>query len=59
MRELIELRCSRELALKLGCVEPTSLDEHKQMRASGLYLLARDPVKMVAMFWLLQSGLPQ
>lgn len=59
MRELIELRCTRELALKLGCIEPDDIEQHKQMRASGLYLLARDPVKMVALFWLLQSGLPQ
>lgn len=46
----MELRCSRDLALRLGAIEPVSLDQHKEMKKAGL-LLMRDGETGAAMFW--------
>lgn len=46
-----ELRCSRELGLRLGAIEPNTIENHKRLRASGLCLLLRDPVTLLPMFW--------
>lgn len=48
---LIELRCSRELAILLGAFEPTSVEHHRTCRASGRFLMIRDPVTLVPLFW--------
>jgi hypothetical protein len=44
-----ELRCSRELALLLGAVQPRSIVEHRELKRAG-YLLIRDALG-VPMFW--------
>lgn len=51
-RESIELRCSRELALWLGAIEPDDVEQHKKLRASGQYMMVRCAVLMMPMFWL-------
>jgi hypothetical protein len=48
---VIELRCSRELAIWLGAVPPTSVEDHKRMRASGQFILVRERVTLEPMFW--------
>lgn len=48
----MELRCSRDLALRLGAVKPETLDEHKQLRDAGFHLLVRDPETSAPLFWL-------
>ncbi len=48
---MIELRCPADLALKLGAMEPDTLREHRQLRASGHFMLVRDPVTLLPMFW--------
>lgn len=45
----MELRCSRDLALWLGAVEPKTIDEHKAMKAAG-HMLIRDGTNGV-LFW--------
>ena len=47
---MIELRCSRDLALRLGAISPQNMAEHKLMRASG-DLLVRDKVTSWPAFW--------
>lgn len=48
---MVELRCPAELALKLGALNPRDLEQHRQFRASGHYMLVRDPVTLLPMFW--------
>ena len=57
MREsLIEVRIARELALRLGAIEPMSVEEHRGWRARGDCLMVRDPRTLVAMFWPIVPG---
>ena len=49
--QLIELRCSWQLARKLGAILPHSPREHREFRASGRYLLIRDSKTLLPMFW--------
>ncbi len=56
---MIEVRMSRELALQLGAIEPKSVEEHKTLRASGKFILVRDRVTLLPMFWQLMDGLPR
>jgi hypothetical protein len=52
MREsLIELRVSRELALKIGCIEPSDRKHHRELRAGRLCMLVRDPETLAPLFW--------
>lgn len=45
----MELRCSRDLALWLGAIEPTNLDHHKELKLAG-HMLIRDGTG-AALFW--------
>lgn len=47
---MIELRCPRDLALRLGAIEPDSTEHHRRMRDAGLLLL-RDRETGQALFW--------
>ena len=46
----LELRCSRDLALRLGAVTPETTKHHREMRDAG-HLLVRDCQTGWAMFW--------
>jgi hypothetical protein len=46
----MELRCSRDLALRLGAIEPADIDQHKSLKKAG-HLLVRDGETGAAMFW--------
>jgi hypothetical protein len=46
---MIELRCCRDLALKLGAIGPETIAHHKAMRDAG-DLLVRDQ-SGAALFW--------
>jgi hypothetical protein len=48
---MIELRCSRDLAMRLGAIIPETMTHHKLMRDSGHYLLVRDKQTSWPMFW--------
>jgi hypothetical protein len=41
MASMIELRCSRDLALRLGAIGPDNVAHHRQLRDAG-HLLVRD-----------------
>lgn len=45
----MELRCSRDLALRLGAIEPANIEGHRQMKKAG-HLLIRDEAGS-ALFW--------
>jgi len=45
-----ELRISRELALRLGAIDPETIAEYHEMRRAGLMLL-REPETGRPMFW--------
>lgn len=47
---MMELRCSRDLALRLGAVVPETTKRHREMRDAG-DLLVRDGQTGWAMFW--------
>lgn len=47
---MMELRCSRDLALRLGAVAPETTRHHREMRDAG-DLLVRDGQTGWAMFW--------
>ena len=47
---MIELRCSRDLALRLGAIGPETIAEHKLLRDQG-HMLVRDRVTSWPMFW--------
>ncbi len=55
---MIEIRMSRELALWLGAVHPTSIEEHKRFRASGQFILVRETMTLEPMFWQAMGKLP-
>lgn len=46
----MELRCSRDLALRLGAIGPETIAHHKQLRAAG-HILVRDRETSWPMFW--------
>jgi hypothetical protein len=46
----MELRCSRDLALRLGAIEPANVEAHKELKKAG-HLLVRDGETNTAMFW--------
>ncbi len=45
-----ELRCPRELALKLGAIEPRDVRHYRELD-NGATMLIRDPVSLRPMFW--------
>lgn len=45
----VELRCSRDLALRLGAVGPETIAHHREMKNAG-HLLVRDE-RAWPMFW--------
>jgi hypothetical protein len=47
---MIELLCSRDLALRLGAVVPETVKHHRELRDAG-HLLIRDGHTGWAMFW--------
>jgi hypothetical protein len=47
---MIELRCSRDLALKLGAVIPGAIKHDRELRDAG-HLIVRDKQTGWAMFW--------
>ena len=47
---IIELRCSGDLALRLGAIAPASPQEHRLMRDAGM-LLIRDRETACPFFW--------
>lgn len=47
---MTELRCGRDLALRLGALSPVNAEHHRQLRADG-HLLIRDPVSGFPAFW--------
>lgn len=53
-----ELRCSRELALWLGAFEPEDPVHHRQLRATGQFMMVRDREAMRPMFWAYQGSPP-
>lgn len=55
---MIELRCSRELAIWLGAEVPASVNDHRRLRASGQFILVRDRVTLEPMFWQAMGQLP-
>ena len=48
---MIELYCSRELALQLGCIEAEDAQNHRELRKGAACLLVRDPLTLAPMFW--------
>lgn len=55
MNGRLELRCSRDLALRLGAVAPLSVGHHRELFAAG-GLLVRDPVTAWPLFWPWQTS---
>lgn len=47
---MIELRCTRDLALLLGVVEPRNMTHHRKLRDAG-HMLVRDTLTSWPMFW--------
>jgi hypothetical protein len=47
---MIELRCSRDLALALGAIGPETMAHHREMKNAG-HLLVRDLKTSWLMFW--------
>lgn len=54
----MELRCSRDLALRLGAAEPVDIAQHKRIRDSGIFLLMRDQDGN-ALFWKWATTVPE
>lgn len=50
---MIELRCSRDLALWLGAIGPETMAHHREMKRAG-HLLVRDIKTAWPMFWVWQ-----
>ena len=48
---MIELRCNRDLALRLGAITPDTVAHHKALRDSSDNMLIRDKVTSWPMFW--------
>lgn len=47
---MVELRCPRELAVRLGAIVPLDLDAQRELK-SAANLLVRDPVTAEPVFW--------
>lgn len=47
----MQVYISRELALRLGCIEPTDMQHHREMKKGAAFLLVRDPQTMAPLFW--------
>ena len=47
---MIELRCSRDLALRLGAITPQTKEHHRWMLEAG-WLMVRDLATGWPMFW--------
>jgi len=54
---MIEVKCSHELAAKLGALKAVNVDHFRAMRESGQFMMVRDPETLEAMFWPLAGGL--
>lgn len=52
----MELRCSRDLALLLGAIEPEGVLQHRMLNAGGRHLLIRAVDTSQPMFWAWQPG---
>jgi hypothetical protein len=50
MKGAVELRCSRDLALRLGAITPETVKHHLALRDAG-HLLVRDKTTGWPMFW--------
>ncbi len=50
MKPTIELRCSRDLALRIGVIEPEDHEHYKRMRDLG-HLRVRGTYMQYSMFW--------
>jgi len=48
---VIELRCSRDLALKLGAFPPETIQHHKKLARDATFMLVRDKRTGWALFW--------
>ena len=59
MKRAIELRCTRDLALRLGAIVPDTVDHHRQLRDSGQYLQVRDTETGWPLFWLWMGSPPR
>lgn len=46
----MELRCPRELALRLGAIAPLDIAAHKELKNAG-HILVRDPESAEPVFW--------
>lgn len=46
----MELRCSFDLAIRLGAISVTTVQEHREMKNAG-HLLVRCPATMCVAFW--------
>jgi hypothetical protein len=51
MASPMELYCSRDLALRLGAIEPQNVLHHRVLNASGDYLLMRATDTSAPLFW--------
>lgn len=52
----MELRCSRDLALLLGAVDPDGMLHHRILKLGRQHLLIRDVSTSRPMFWAWQPG---
>lgn len=52
-----ELRMTRELAIALGAIEPSSVEAYKALFNSGRYILIRERTSGLPLFWELQPPL--
>lgn len=48
---MIEVRISADLAVRLGALQPATLEEHRAWRESGQAFMVRDPRTMAVLFW--------
>lgn len=55
---MIEIRMSQDLALRIGAIQPQTLEEHRAWRESGGCFMVRDPRTMAVMFWPFVSAAP-
>lgn len=51
----MELRCSRDLALRLGAIEPESVLQHRLLNYAGKHILIRATDTSQPLFWAWQS----
>jgi hypothetical protein len=48
---MIELRCSRDLAVRLGAFWPETTRHHRELRDGGEHMVVRDRETSWPMFW--------